>query len=85
MCIMIHVSSCETALICFLMYKNLPPIEIYRRIKNVYGESTITIQYVRKCYRKFKRGHENIIDESRSGRPISVIDKTLENKVDAII
>ncbi len=58
------------------MYKNLPPTEIYLRIKNIYGEFTISVQYVGKWYRKFKSGHENII---------SVADMTLENKVDTII
>ncbi len=67
------------------MYENLPSIEIYRRIKNIYGESMIRVQRVRKWYRKFKSGCENIVKESHSGRPISVADKMPKNKVDAII
>ncbi len=67
------------------MYENLPPVEISRKIKIVYGESTISVQHMRKWYRKFKSGCENIIDEIRSGTPISITDKTLENKADTII
>ncbi len=59
------------------MYKNLPPIEIYRRIKNIYSEFEMSVQHVRKWYRKFKSVRENIVNESHSGRPISVADKTL--------
>ncbi len=72
-------------IICFFMYKNLSPIEIYRRIKNSYGESMISIQYVRKWYQKFKSGCGNIIVEIHSERPISVAEKMLESKVNAII
>ncbi len=66
------------------MYKNLPLIEIYRRIENVYGESMISVQHVRKWNREFKNGCENIVGESRSGRMISVANKMFENKVDMI-
>ncbi len=51
----------RAAKICFLIRKNLPSIEIYRRINNIYGESTIRVQYVRKWCRKFKSSCENII------------------------
>ncbi len=40
---------------------------------------------MRKWYRKFRNAGKNIIDESFSGRLISVTDKILENKVEAII
>ncbi len=82
-----HVASKleQRVIIRFLIYKNLPPIEIYLRIKNVYGEFTSSVQYVKKWYRKFKSGRKNIIDESHSGRPISVANKTLGNKDDTII
>ncbi len=40
---------------------------------------------MRKWYKKFKSHHQNIVDERCLGRPISATDKTLENKVDAII
>ncbi len=40
---------------------------------------------MRKWYRKFKSGRENIADESCSGKLISVADKMLENKVELII
>ncbi len=63
------------------MYKNLPPIKIYRGVKNIYGESKISVHHVRKWHRKFKSGCENIVDESRSGSPISVADEMLENKL----
>ncbi len=49
------------------------------------GESTVSVQHVRKWYKKFRSGRENIVDESCSGRSISITDKMLENKVDTII
>ncbi len=67
------------------MYENLPHLEIYRRIKNIYGESVISVQHVKKWYPKFRSGCENIFDENRSRKPISITDKMLENKVDAVI
>ncbi len=67
------------------MYENLLLIEIYEKIENFYGEYTISIQHVRKWYRKFKSSCENIVAESYAGRPIFVADKKLENKVGAII
>ncbi len=67
------------------MCENLQPIKIYRRIKNIYGESTISVQRVRKWRRKFESACENIVDESRSGWQISVADKMLENKIDTIV
>ncbi len=39
------------------------------------------VQRVKKWYRKFKSGRENIVNESCSGRQISVTNKTFENKV----
>lgn len=75
----------QRVIVDFLMYENCAPIEIYRRLKNVYGESVFSIQYVRKWLRKFKAGCEIIVDEAREGRPTSVTTKTLENKVDEII
>ncbi len=67
------------------MYKNLLPIEICQRIQNVYGKSMISVQHVRKWFRKFKSGRENIVGEGNLGRLISFVDKTFENEVDAII
>ncbi len=67
------------------MYENLPPTEIYRKIENIHGESTIRVQHPRKWYEKYESSCENIVDESCSGRLISVADKTFENKVDTII
>ncbi len=67
------------------MYKNLPPIEMYGMIKNIYGKCRISVQHVKKWYRKFKSDCEIIVDESYLGRPISVVDKILENQTDTII
>ncbi len=75
----------QRAIVRFLMYENVAPIEIYRRMKNVYGDSVFSVQHVRKWFRKFKAGRESIADESREGRPISAATKTLEEKVDEMI
>ncbi len=83
-----HIASTKLerrTVIYFLMYENLWRTEIYRRIKNIYDESTINIQYVRKWCRKFKSGGKNIIHEYHSGRLFSVADEMLENQVDMIM
>ncbi len=80
-----HVRCLQVRTTNNILYENLSLIEIYRRIKNVHSESTINIQHVRKWYKKFNSGCENIVNESCSGRPISIADRTLKNKVDTII
>ncbi len=53
----------------FLCANRAPPIEIHRKIKETYGESTLTIQQVRRWCVVFKKSTTDLGDEPQSGRP----------------
>jgi len=71
--------------IYFLTADGSSPIEIYRRLRNVYGDDSINVSSVRHWARRFERGEKEISDRPRSGRPATAA--TMENteKVDALI
>ena len=63
-------SKCELrSVIRFLSAKKVTPIEIHRKLVEVYGEKCMDIKNVRKWSREFNSGHTNVHDEERSGRP----------------
>lgn len=75
-------ADCEIrSVIRFLNARNVKPVEIYRQIKDVYGENAMSDGMVRKWVRKFNEGRTNVHDEARSGRP-SVVNDDLVRKVD---
>ncbi len=59
--------------------------EIYERLKNVYGNSTMSVQHVRKWCWLFCEGRENVDDEFRVGRPRSVSTISLSMKINKLI
>jgi len=68
---------CEVrAVIRFLNAKGVKPIEIYRQLTEVYGESYMDVKNFRKWCREFTAGRTEIHDEERSGRP-SISDETV--------
>jgi len=75
----------QTVWIYFLTADCSSPIEIKRRLRNVYGDDSINVSSVRRWARRFERGEKEISDRSRSGRPATAV--TMENteKVDARI
>jgi hypothetical protein len=61
----------------FLSAENLTPAEIHRRLQAVYGENTVNRTTVNSWAIKFREcepGRANIVDQPRSGRPVSVTD-----------
>jgi len=63
-------AKCETrAVIRFLLAEGKTPIEIFTRIKTVYGEGAMNRTNVFKWCREFNEGRTNIHDEQTSGRP----------------
>ena len=59
----------------FLSAENVTPAEIHRRLQAVYGEATVNRTTVNPWAIKFREcepGRANIVDQSRSGRPVSV-------------
>ncbi|GJQ74949.1 hypothetical protein Trydic_g9576 [Trypoxylus dichotomus] len=53
------------------MQKALEPIEIYRQLTEVSGESCVYVKNVRKQCKEFAAGRTEILDKEGSGRPSS--------------
>jgi len=72
----------------FLSAENITPTEIHRRLQAVYGEDTVNRTTVNCWAIKFcecEPGHANIVDQPRSGRPVSVTDDKYQKQVDEMI
>ena len=65
----------QRAVTGFLSAENVTPAEIHRRLQDVYGENTVNRTTVTRWAIKFREcepGHANIVDQSHSGRPVSM-------------
>ena len=72
----------------FLSAENVTPAELHRRLQAVYGEDTVnrtTINGWAIRFRECEPGRANIIDQPRSGRPVSVTDDKHQKQVDELI
>ena len=72
----------------FLSAENVMPAEIHRRLQAVYGENTVNRTTVNRWAIKFREcepGRANIVDQPRSGRPVSVTDDKHQKQVDELI
>jgi hypothetical protein len=61
----------------FLSAENVTPAEFHRRLQVVYGKKTVNRTTVNRWAVKFREcvpGRANIVDQPRSGRPVSVTD-----------
>ena len=71
-----------------LSAENVTPAEIHRRLQAVYGENTVNRTTVNRWAIKFREcepGDANIVDQPRSGRPVSVTDDKHQKQVDELI
>ncbi|KAJ4444241.1 hypothetical protein ANN_06032 [Periplaneta americana] len=74
-------ADCEVrSVIRFLNARHLKPAEIYRQLKEVYGDTVMNERNVRKWCEMFNNGRTNVHDETRPGRP-SLITEDLKTKV----
>ncbi|KAJ4446940.1 hypothetical protein ANN_13642 [Periplaneta americana] len=74
-------ADCEVrSVIRFLNARHLKPAEIYRQLKEVYGDTVMNERNVRKWCEIFNNGRTNVHDETRAGRP-SLITEDLKTKV----
>ncbi|KAJ4436054.1 hypothetical protein ANN_18681 [Periplaneta americana] len=74
-------ADCEVrSVIRFLNARHLKPAEIYRQLKEVYGDTVMNERNVRKWCEMFNNGRTNVHDETRPGRP-SLITEDLKIKV----
>jgi hypothetical protein len=56
---------CEVrSVIHFLNARNVKPADIHRQICEVYGENAMSDGMVRKWFRQFNEGRENVHDEA---------------------
>jgi len=72
----------------FLSAENIMPAEIHRHLQAVYGENTVNRTTVNCRAIKFHEcepGHANIVDQPRSGRPVSVTGDKHQKQVDELI
>jgi hypothetical protein len=58
----------------FLSAENVTPAEINRRLQAVCGENTVNRTTVNRAikFRECEPGRANIVDQPRSGRPVSM-------------
>ena len=67
----------QRAMTEFLSAKNVKPAEIHRRLQAVYGENIVnrtTVNCWAIKFRECEPDRANIVDQPRSGRPVSVTD-----------
>ena len=71
----------------FLSAENVRPAEIHRRLQAVYGENTAnrtTVNHWAIIFRECEEGRANIVDQPRSGRPVSMTDDKHQKQVDEV-
>jgi transposase len=72
----------------FLNAEDVMPAEIHHRLQAVYGENTVsstTVNHWAIKFRECEPGRANIVDQPRSGRPVSVTDDKHQKQVDELI
>ena len=72
----------------FLSAENVTPAEIHRRLQAVYGEDTVNRTTVNRWAIKFRECgpcRANIVDQPRSGSPVSMTDDKHQKQVDELI
>jgi hypothetical protein len=72
----------------FLSAENVMPAEIHRRLEAVYGENTVnrtTVNHWAIKFRECEPGRPNIVDQPRSGRPVSVTYDKHQKQVDELM
>ena len=67
------------------MKEGIAAKEISDRLKNVYGESSLSYPSVRRWIVDFKRGRSDITNKLRSGRPSSAVTEANKQHVDELI
>jgi hypothetical protein len=72
----------QRVVIEFLSAENVTPTEIHRHLQAGYGENTVnrtTVNHWAIKFHECEPGRANIVDQPRSGRPVSVTDDKLMN------
>jgi transposase len=69
----VDVRNGQRVMIEFYTAEGASPIEIYRRMRIVYGEDTIDVGSVGRWVRRFKSGEKDIGDRPCNGRPATAV------------
>jgi len=72
----------QRSVIRFLCSEGVKPSEIYRIMKAQYGDSCLSQRRVYEWVERFQNGRQNVSDEHRSGRPVSVARETVKQQVE---
>lgn len=75
----------QRCVIEFLNAEGVAPIDIYRRLTNVYGAEAVDVSTVRRWVRRFESGDTDMCDKPRSGRPRTANNDENEERLDQLI
>ena len=78
----------QRAVIEFLTAEGCSPIEIFYRMKAVYGEMCLDVSTVRRWTRRSREenpSESTVHDQARTGRPLSASDSKHQSRVDQLI
>ena len=73
------------AVIKFLTKEGAKAKEIYRRMANVYGDSSPKYSTVAKWSAEFKRGRDSLEDDPRPSRPADVFSQETIDRVERLV
>jgi transposase len=71
----------QRSIIRFLWSEGVKPSEIYGRMKVQYGDRCLSQGRVYEWVQRFQNGRQNISDEHRRGRPVSVANETVKQQI----
>jgi len=72
----------QGSVIRFLWSEGVKLSEIYRRMKIQYGDSCLSQGRVYEWVERFQNRRQNVSDEHRSGRPVSVASERVKQQVE---
>jgi len=75
----------QRSFIRFLWSEGVKPSEIYRRMKVQYEDSCFSQGRVYELVERFQNGRQNVSDEHRSGRPVSLASETVKQQVEIFL
>jgi hypothetical protein len=78
----------QRVVIDFLTAEKFPPTEIHRRMQAIYGVQCVHVSTARRLGMRFKNekmAQADLSDRTRIGRPVTVGDLLLEDRVEEMI
>ena len=81
----IEVRTKQRCVIEFLHAEKIAPIDIHRRLLNVYGDQTVDVSTVRRWVGRFSSGDSDVKDKPRSGRPCTAVTPRNERRLEQLI